>query len=229
MKFRFRLFLQLIALTVITMLLAACRLVVDTQVNPDGSGVLRRVVIYTAKETENFAQKPENAGKGICDNAASNLPPGSTFTEEKHAGETHCVTERPFANVGELRQFYAGMKEVTVHKMDWEWGRLTYDVEVDLAEDKNATSREWRLTLPGTLGKHNADKVEGQTLIWQVDKGEQLRLQAQSTVGLSVQSLGPAGLVGVSLILVGGLMVIVAAGMAFQMLARQPAPQRKAL
>jgi hypothetical protein len=49
---------------------------------------------------------------------------------------------------------------------------------------------EWRLTVPGALGDHNADRVEGQTLIWNLEPGEKAVLHAESAVGLDLTTLG---------------------------------------
>lgn len=87
---------------------------VDTRVNADGSGELRTAIVFSAEERQNFAQAPGNEGKGICDQFKTDLPPGTTFTEEEHDGEMHGVTTEPFANLDALRVQYAGMANVTV-------------------------------------------------------------------------------------------------------------------
>jgi len=194
MKSNLRLFLELAAAA---WLLSACRIVVDTTVNPDGSGELRTAVVYTAEEQENFAKTPGNESKSICDNLKQDAPAGAAFTEEAHGEEAYCVTTRRFANLRELRQFYAAMNNVTVNELQFELGRLTFDVDVDLteADEGEGIANEWRLTLPGALGQHNADQIEGQTLIWVVSPGQKASLHAESSVGLGLTTLGPVGAV----------------------------------
>lgn len=52
---------------------------------------------------------------------------------------------------------------------------------------------EWQLTVPGTLLEHNAGDVNGQTLVWAVAPGQRANLHAESSVGLSLETLGATG------------------------------------
>jgi phosphatidylinositol mannoside-binding LppM-like protein len=191
-KFKFHLFLELIA---VSLLLSACRAVVETNVNLDGSGELRTSIVYTAEEKKNFEQTPGNESKSICDNLRKDVPSDATFTEEIRDQETYCVTSRRFSNISELRQLYARMNNVTVNELKLEIGRLTFDVNVDLtsAQEGQGIADEWRLTLPGTITENNAGQVDGQTLIWTISPGDKVNLHAKSDVGLSLATLGPAG------------------------------------
>jgi hypothetical protein len=184
-----RLFLELMT---VALLLSACRIVVDTKVNPDGSGELRTAVVYTAEEAEGFTQTPGNESKSICENLKNDVPLEATFTEEVHDGETHCVTTRSFTNLRELRTLYAGMGNVTVNELERGLTNFVFDVDVDLteAQEGEGVASEWRLTLPGTVGEHNADRVEGQTLIWDAASGERTNLHAESAVGPDLARLG---------------------------------------
>lgn len=177
----------LLLLSAAALLLAACRIVVDTNIRPDGSGELRTSVVFSEQEREDFSQKPENEGKGICDNIEKDVPTGAKFVEEIRDGETFCVTERPFSNLAELRTSYAGMSQVTVNTLQLEAGRFTLDLDVDLSDKDNggALSNEWQLTLPGAVSSQNADRVEGQTLIWEIAPGEKKNLHAESTGGVA--------------------------------------------
>lgn len=177
----------LLLFVVAILLLTACRVVVNTDVRADGSGELRTAVVFTAKEKEDFQQKPENQGKGICDGIKSGVPTGATFVEEIREGETYCITERPFASLDELRSFYAGMNQVTVNTLQLEMGKFTLDVEVDLTDNENGggLENEWNLTLPGGIGENNADRVDAQTLTWVVSPGEKVQLHAESMIGTS--------------------------------------------
>lgn len=177
----------LLLLSAATLLLASCRIVVDTNVRPDGSGELRTSVVFSEQEREDFSEKPENQGKGICDNIENDVPTGAKFVEEIHDGETFCVTERPFSNLAELRTSYAGMQQVTINTLQLESGRFTVDLDVDLSDKDNggALSNEWQLTLPGQIGSQNADRVEGQTLIWVIAPGEKKNLHAESEGGVA--------------------------------------------
>ena len=103
------------------------------------------------------------------------------------------------------------MSNVAVNELKLELGRFVFDVDVDLTSPGpgggEPVATEWRLTVPGALGEHNADRVEGQALIWTVSPGDKDHLRAESDVGLSLASLGTAGaaaLAGVCVLAVAG-------------------------
>jgi hypothetical protein len=186
--------------------LSACRVVVDTTVNKDGSGELRTSIVFSPEEKQNFESSPGNTGKGICDNLKKDVPPESTFfQEEKGNGETYCTTIRSFRTVKQLNDYYAGMGNVRVNELKLGSGTFVFDVQVNLtATDGNeASAHEWRLTIPGEIGSNNADVIENNTLIWNIEPGETRTLQAESAVGPRV----------LTQVLVGGLLVLL--GMIF--------------
>ncbi|MGH2605321.1 MAG: hypothetical protein ACRDG5_01895, partial [Anaerolineales bacterium] len=45
----------------------------------------------------------------------------------------------------------------------------------------------------GLAGVHNAERTEGQTLVWQIPPGAREELHAVSWVGLNFRTVGPAG------------------------------------
>jgi hypothetical protein len=210
MKTKIRSFV-LIALA--TLLLTACRVVVETELKADGSGKFRTAIVFTTQEKENFAQKPENKSKSICGDAEKNLPAGATFVEEIHAGETYCVTEHSFNNLAELRKFYVGMDQVKVNTLQFESGKFMLDIDIDLTSDNHQKGlvNEWHLTLPGEIGEQNADRMEGKTLVWVVSPGEKAHLQAESAVGLNPATVGIT--TGMLILIAGGILVMVFIGM----------------
>jgi hypothetical protein len=185
------------AMTAAALLLSGCRIVIDTRVDADGSGEVRSAVVFTAEEVQGFAQTPGNESKSVCDSLRRDLPPETAFAEEEREGETYCVTTQPFGDLRELRRLYAEMSNVTVNELEMGFGRFVFDVDVDLSEagpdQEEPVANEWRLTVPGALGANNADRVEGQTLIWTVAPGERANLHAESSVGLDPATLGVAG------------------------------------
>lgn len=169
-------------------------MVVDTSVNPDGSGVLRSAIVYSPEELTNFVRSPGHEGRSICDAHRQDAPAGWTFLEEEYAEETYCIVERRFTGLNELAELYAGMNGVTVNRLGFALGRLTFDVEVERSSgEEGEAADEWRLTLPGSVESHNAHRTEGQTLVWEIGLGERENLRAFSRVGLSLRTLGPAG------------------------------------
>jgi hypothetical protein len=171
---------------ILALSLSGCKIVVATKINPDGSGELRNQILYTAEESQSFAQTPGNEGKSLCDSLNDGLPAGTKgkFVEEKNGDETLCVAAQTFDSLDELRVQYGLMENVTVHRLDMAWGRFVFDVQVDTPEtDSNGqppAPTEWHLTVPGTLQANNAERVEDQVLKWTMTPGERTRMQAES-------------------------------------------------
>lgn len=166
-------------------LLSGCNIVVATRVNADGTGELRHEIIYSAEEVQNFAQAPGNEGKSICDNLNEDPPGGvAEFVEEQRGDQTYCVSTQPFGNLNELRARYQAMGGVTVNQLNMAFGRFVFDVDVDTPEaDPNSqpVPTEWHVTMPGAIESHNADRVDGQTLVWALGAGEKTAMHAEST------------------------------------------------
>ena len=174
-----------LALALAAVVLAGCRTVVDTRLNKDCSGELRTSIVFSAEEKQNFDNAPENAGKSICDQLRTDAPPETVFVEELRDGETYCTTLRAFHTVKDLRSLYDAMLNVTVNELRMGLGSFVFDVQVDLTaqNETEAVAQEWRLTLPGEIGNHNADVVERNTLVWKIAPGETRTLQAESALG----------------------------------------------
>jgi len=207
-------------LLVLALGLSACRIVVDTHLNSDGSGQLQNAVVYSAEEARGFAQTPGNESKSICDNLQQNLASEAAITEEVVGDETYCITTRSFTDLTELRQLYSQMGQVTVQQLKLDLGQVVFEVDVAITSTANSPgiAQQWRLTLPGEVGLHNADRVEGQTLIWDIAPEEQAHLYAEGKVGLSLRSLGPTG--AVILVCVASLALLGGVG-AFYLVRRQ--------
>jgi hypothetical protein len=217
------------SLTLISLLLAACKVNVGTTVDSTGAGELQTEIGFTAEELQSLTELSGGDAENICDtlqSEAEGLPPDATFTQEERGDETYCITARPFADLDELRSLYDEMDGVTINELSLENGRLVYDVDVDLSDADAAglfaLSMEWRLTVPGSVGEHNADEVDGKTLIWTLTPGETINLRAESTAGLF-------GLDSTTIWIVAGLLlcclclVVIAGGAAaFFLLRRKP-------
>lgn len=194
----------------LALFLSACRSVVETRVNADGSGEVRSSVVFSASELEGFTQAAGNAGTSICDDLRSQVPEGAAFVEEERGGETYCTTLREFANLGELRSLYAGIPGVTVRDLKIDLGKLILDLDVSARAPSGqgeASPLEWRVTIPGVGIEHNADRGEQAVLVWEIPAGETRNLRATSSLGLSVGTLGLTGIaiVFVVVAIAGGL------------------------
>lgn len=173
------------------LLLSACRVVVETEIKQDGSGVLRSSVVFSAQEKANFEASADNTGQSICDNLKQGAQADAEFVEEVHDGETFCTTVRSFAGLDELRGYYAGMGNVEVNALKMGLGKFVFDLQVDLTprDGNEPAPSEWRLTVPGEIENNNADVIEDQTLIWNIEPGLTRTLHAESSVGFDAITL----------------------------------------
>ena len=184
--------LALLSLAFTALFLSSCRVVVETEINQDSSGFLRSSVVFSAEEKANFEASPENAGKSLCDNLKQGVEADAEFVQELHDGETFCTTVRSFASLDELQGYYTRMGNVKVNELKMGFGQFVFDMQVDLTpkDGNEPAANEWRLTVPGEIGKNNADAIdEGQTLIWKIEPGLTRILHAESSVGLSAITL----------------------------------------
>lgn len=194
--------LALLSLAFTALFLSSCRVLVETEIKPGGSGILRSSVVFSAEEKANFESSPENAGKSLCDNLKQGVEADAEFVQELHDDETFCTTVRSFASLDELKGYYARMGNVKVNELKMGLGEFVFDVQVDLTpkEGNEPAASEWRLTVPGEIGNNNADVMEDQTLIWKIEPGLTRTLHAESSVGLDAMTLA---LMGAALLIVG--------------------------
>jgi hypothetical protein len=205
-----------------TLLLSACRVVVETEIRQDGSGELRTAIVFSEEENQGFAETPGNEGKSICESVTEDAPAGADLSEEVRDGETWCITTQTFADLAQLRQLYSGMGTVTVRELRLDEADLVVNLEIDLTDssDEEQVATEWRLRLPGTLGDHNAHRVEAGVLVWDVNPGERQELRAKSTVGSGVPI---AAIVGAGILLLLCALVLAAGVVIFFVLRRRQA------
>ena len=176
-----------LSLLLAALCLSACRVVVDTRIDANGSGELRNSIVFSAEEKANFEASPENTGRSICDNLKQGGQADTEFLEEIHDGESFCTTMRSFANLSELQGYYQRLGNVTVNQLKKGLSNFVFDIQVDLTprDGNEAAPSEWRLTLPGEIGTNNAESIEGQTLTWHIEPGAVAILHAESSVPIN--------------------------------------------
>lgn len=182
---------RVLVLSSFVLILSACRVVVDTRVNSDGSGELRNSIVFSAQEKQDFTASSDNAGKSICDSLGKDTPPDGTFLEEESGGETYCTTVNVFSNLRGLQDHYGTMGNVTVNELRLSFGKFVFDAQVDLTPkgENEPAPVEWRLTVPGEVADTNADIVNDRTLVWNIEPGQVRTLHAESAVGLDMLTL----------------------------------------
>ena len=195
-----------LALSFVALVTTACfRLEVAFTVNDDGSGTVRHQIavkdalIGLGGEDINFAEE------------LGDLPPGAEVQDYSEDGYTGVVVTIPiadFSDMGEVEKALGGLDESS----DLETG-LSDDLSINRDEDgawqfsmlipSSEESSEammdfegmealfddaWfrvRIKLPGELAEHNADRIEGGELVWELDftATEERQLTARSIPG----------------------------------------------
>lgn len=178
------------------LLLAGChKLEARTTVEPDGSGELRTGVGFSAEERANMEKQNSNP-QDFC--YTSQPPPDVTVIEEHRGEETWCINITSFKDLDELRNLYQRQKGFTINRLEISDGTFYYDVDMDTSSEDSGfsalTEITWTVMLPGAPISHNADQVDGNTLIWiPVPKSGVVNLYAESEAPQGTFNFPPCG------------------------------------
>jgi len=222
-------FFLLVGLVAAVLLLAACQVNVATVVSSTGAGELRTEIGFTPEEKQSVTQLSGKDASSLCADMQSqdtSLPPETVFKQEERGDDTYCVVTQSFKDLDELVKLYQDMNSVTINELSLVKGKFVYDVDVDMSSSDSpagvAINLEWRLTVPGSVGQnHNADRVDGQTLIWTLTPGKKVNLHAESSLGLFNSDSSTIWIVAGLLLCCLCVVVIAAAAIAFFVLRRR--------
>ena len=200
------------------------RLQLTFTVHDDGSGTVDTLV---AVDEALLALTGESADDLVSDLA--DLPEGSTVEAYDQDGFVGQLASVPIPDMTRFSEFMGGVDAVSDSTAGFDFVRegdgwrftttvpggeeLTGDVgDLDLAEliGEDAFFRV-RVALPGQVTEHDADRVEGDLLVWEIDwtLSEERTLSARSEPGGGVTDTGfVAALVGVAVV---ALLVVFAA------------------
>lgn len=199
----------------VSLLLAACNVNMATDINADGSGEMFTEIGLTQADKDSLASMSGGEVADWCTQitSSSDLPQGMQFTQEERGDETWCIATVPFSSLDELRRLYADSSGVSVDRLEIADGRLYYDLTLDNTSSGAGMfgiNMTWQLEVPGTVGDHNADTVDGRTLTWHLTTGGPSRLQAESAVGGTISPALIGAFVGLGcLCFVGGVVIVV--------------------
>ena len=212
-------------LAVLALALTGCiRLQLTFTVHDDGSG---RVDTLVAVDETLLALSGESADDLVSDLA--DLPEGSTVEAYEQDGFVGQLASVPIPDMARFSEFLGGVDAVSDSTAGFDFVRegdgwrftttvpggeeLTGDVgDLDLADliGEDAFFRI-RVALPGEVTEHDADRVEGDLLVWEIDwtLSEERTLSARSEPGGGVTDMGfVVALVGVAAV---ALLVVFAA------------------
>ncbi len=184
--------------------LSACSLDVRNTIAPDGSGELIVEIGPEAGELDQLAALNLTLEQA-CNPAISaslSLPPQTVYRLESPGEAPRCILSIPFVDLESLRGVLtSSLSSITVNVLSLSDERFIYDISMDLTRRPEIqelalpqTRVTWQLTPPGQLAGHNADRVDGDTLIWEVGPGEFRTLRAESTFGGGIPEGGLRGL-----------------------------------
>jgi hypothetical protein len=205
------------------LLLGACQANIVTHVETSGAGTLTIEIGLTPDEVAQLESFGGEAAPSPC--AAMALEGAEAwdapaFEEELRGQETWCVSTQTFEDTSQLEALYRRLTGVSIRELVEREGIFVYDVAVETQAPQGiplAPSITWVLELPGKIGDHNADRVNGQRLEWTLRAGESRRLMASSdlyplpltgSLGDFPQWLLIAGAVAACLCLPGVLLLV---------------------
>lgn len=168
------------------LLLGACQANIVTHVETSGAGTLTIEIGLTPDEVAQLRSFGGDAAAGPCATMAlEGAESGETpaFEEELRGQETWCVSTQTFEDASQLEALYRRLTGVSIRELVEREGIFVYDVAVETQAPQGiplAPSITWVLELPGKIGDHNADRVNGQRLEWTLKPGESRRLMASS-------------------------------------------------
>jgi len=170
----------------LALLLSACQANIVTRLESSGAGTL---TIEIGLAPDDLAQLRSPAGDPEASPCASLAVPGAeegespAFEEQRRGQEIWCISTQAFDDGSQLDSLYRQMDGIRIHELVEREGIFVYDLDVDLQAPQGAaavSSITWAVELPGTIGQHNADRLNGQRLEWTLQPGESRRLTASS-------------------------------------------------
>jgi LppM domain len=170
----------------VSILLAGCQMNVITEFEPSGAGTLTTEVGMTPDEVtqvQTLGGGAEGSPCALFSSGQMGVANAPAFEEEKRGEDTWCVAAMPFADINELTGLYEEMDFVRIRELTLHEGLLVYDLELDTqGSDQGMTAAEttWVVVLPGKVGSHNADRVDGKRLTWTLGPGTVTEVQASS-------------------------------------------------
>jgi hypothetical protein len=169
-------------------MLAACTVNINTQINDDGSGIWSTEFILNQQDKESLISMGTTIEE-FCNQSGADMPAGSATTIEEKGEETWCIISVPFANLDELRKMYTDSDGIVVNRLEIVDDTFYYDLSVDMTSSETDMSSgglvgmNWKVTVPGNVGANNATSVDGNALTWDLTTNQVMNVQVQSSMG----------------------------------------------
>lgn len=234
MKSRFVLFTSLV---LAVLLLAGCTISITTKVNADGSGEMGFAYKFTKSDLDSlasFGMKADTICSDMTSQGGSSLDlQGMELKQEKHGDETWCVGTKPFKTLDELKTGDS-TSGFTINRLEIKDNKLYFDAVMSAGSDTQGMESMpfeinigYEFTAPGKVTKHNGDKIDGNTVTWNIPLTGEKSMQLESDLkgGGSSDFLKKYGLyigIGVACLC---LLVIIVIVVFFFVLKKKPTTQ----
>lgn len=170
--------------------LSGCTVSIVTTVNPNGTGKLDFIYKLSEDDQQTFTQSGMTDADKLCEGMATmseGFQGQGTIKEEKHGRETWCVISEAFGSLEEMRT-KLDAQGFTINTANIANGRFIFDAVMNTSDSSGSDELNiglpialtYELTLPGKAIRHNADKVKGHTLIWEMGLGQVKPIYAES-------------------------------------------------
>ena len=175
----------------VALLLAACSMDFHTKFDTPQSGTIEIVWTTTAEEAQMLQSMGSGTVEDMCNEMKSDMGKESEnvtveFSTDDN-GNNICTVRGPFNSLQDLQDAYG--EEVTVNRIGEENGKFYYDITYDSSADDlgglgtGPIALHWRVTMPGKVLESNGDKVEGNTVTWNLSGSGEHHLRAVSKIG----------------------------------------------
>jgi hypothetical protein len=180
--------------------LTGCTVSIATTVDPNGTGEVKVIYKLSQDDQKTFSQSGMSDASKLCEGFSTmsqSFQGGtSSIKQEKHGSETWCVMSQAFGSLEEMRA-KLNEQDFTINTLAIQNGRFVFDATLNMGSGSSDSNLglpigiTYELTLPGKAISHNADKVKGYTLIWEMGMGQTKQIHAESGVeGRSTDWLG---------------------------------------
>jgi hypothetical protein len=179
-----------LVLLVACLFLTGCTVSIAATVNPNGSGVLKIIYKLSKDDQKTFTQSGMTDASKLCEGLATmseGFPSQGSIKQEKHGNETWCVMSQAFKSLEEMRT-NLNTQGFSINTLSVGNGRFNFDATMNTGTSSSEFNvgmpigLTFELTLPGKAISHNADKVNGYTLIWDLSLGQVKQMYAESGV-----------------------------------------------
>jgi hypothetical protein len=181
-------YLLIVTLLAASLFLTGCTVSIVTTVNPNGTGELKIIYKLSEEDKKTFTQGGMTDAGKLCEGMVTmseSFSGQGTIKQEKHGSETWCVMGQAFGSLEEMTS-KLNTEGFTINTANIVNGQFVFDAVMNTGVSSSEINVgmpigfTFELTLPGKAIRHNADKVNNYTLIWELGLGQVKQIHAES-------------------------------------------------